>query len=299
MPASEELIMLFVAAWAGKRSRSCVDSWVAGIHAWHSMHGALWSCADGTRLVKQGVSRMVPASSKRESRPPVTADHLLSLRNHLDMSDTFDSAVWACATTTFFGVSRLGIFCPSAAVFDHTKFAKRADINFATDPQGNEYFSVHAPWTKTEGYKGATILVSKQEQECDPVNAAVHHIIINNNLPSSAPLFSFATASGWSPMRKDWFLNRCNAVWKADGLLRITGHSFRIGGATELLTRGVPPEIVAKQGHWRSDAFLRYWRRIELVLPQWTASPHARFTGGAIAVRVADWMRRLASPRSS
>lgn len=187
--------------------------------------------------------------------------------NHLDMSDTFDSAVWACATAVFIGVSRLSIFCLATATFDHTKFATRADIQFAADPQGNEYFSVQAPWTKTNGYKGATILVSRQERECDPVNVAVHHIIINNILPSSAPLFSSAAAAGWFPMRKEWFLNRCNKIWQADGLLRITGHSFRIVGAAELLSRGVPLEIVAKQGHWQSDAFLRYWRRIELVLP--------------------------------
>lgn len=215
------------------------------------------------------------------------------------MTNTFDSAVWACATAAFFGVCRLGVFCMLSANFERAKFATREDIHFATDPNGNDYFSVDAPWTKTDGFKGARILISRQERVCDPVNAAVHHMVINGGLPDSAPLFSFKTATGWAPLQKEWFMNRCNAIWAANGLTRVTGHSFRIGGATELLTRGIPPEIVAKQGHWRSDAFLRYWRRIELILPQWTTSPLAKFDGAAVAVRIARWRHRLASPRSS
>lgn len=38
----------------------------------------------------------------------------------------------------------------------------------------------------------------------------------------------------------------------------ISGHSFRIGGAVELLLAGVPPEVVAATGNWTSLAFLLY-----------------------------------------
>jgi hypothetical protein len=54
----------------------------------------------------------------------------------------------------------------------------------------------------------------------------------------------------------------------AEGISRITGHSFRIGGTTELLRRGVPPDVVKMAGRWSSDSFLRYWRKKEDILPQ-------------------------------
>ncbi|KAJ3971831.1 hypothetical protein EV361DRAFT_909063 [Lentinula raphanica] len=46
----------------------------------------------------------------------------------------------------------------------------------------------------------------------------------------------------------------------------VLGHSFRIGGAVELLLAGVPPHVVAAIGGWSSLAFLVYWRRIEDII---------------------------------
>ncbi|KAG1855606.1 hypothetical protein F4604DRAFT_1932255 [Suillus subluteus] len=66
-------------------------------------------------------------------------------------------------------------------------------------------------------------------------------------------------------MTKPWFLNRCNEIWVAAGHATMPGHTFCIGGATELLLEGVPPDVVAVQGCWKSCAFLDYWRQI--VLP--------------------------------
>lgn len=49
-------------------------------------------------------------------------------------------------------------------------------------------------------------------------------------------------------------------------------HAFRIGGATELLLQGVPPDVVATQGRWKSQAFLDYWRQINSILPLFISS---------------------------
>ena len=62
-------------------------------------------------------------------------------------------------------------------------------------------------------------------------------------------------------------MERCNEIWQQAGLTTLTGHSFRIGGTTFLLTHGVDPWIVMKQGRWSSKAFLLYWRNIEEILP--------------------------------
>lgn len=56
-------------------------------------------------------------------------------------------------------------------------------------------------------------------------------------------------------MVKSSFLAFCNKVWTDKGLHKVHGHSFRIGGAVELLIAGVPPEIVAALGGWTSLAF--------------------------------------------
>jgi hypothetical protein len=62
-------------------------------------------------------------------------------------------------------------------------------------------------------------------------------------------------------------LKRCNNIWSRYGLPTFTGHCFRIGGTTILLLRGVSPYIVKRMGRWSSDAFLKYWRSLEILAP--------------------------------
>lgn len=42
MPASEVLLSAFIASWAGKISRSTVDTWLSGLEFWHTVNGAPW-----------------------------------------------------------------------------------------------------------------------------------------------------------------------------------------------------------------------------------------------------------------
>ncbi len=43
------------------------------------------------------------------------------------------------------------------------------------------------------------------------------------------------------------------------------GHSFRIGGTTFFLIKGVNPDVVKALGRWSSDAFKKYWRNLEIL----------------------------------
>lgn len=49
----------------------------------------------------------------------------------------------------------------------------------------------------------------------------------------------------------------------------------------ELLLRGVPPDVVAVQGRWKSRAFLEYWRKIDSILPLFVTSS---FTDSRVAM---------------
>ncbi|KAJ3493925.1 hypothetical protein NLJ89_g10912 [Agrocybe chaxingu] len=84
-------------------------------------------------------------------------------------------------------------------------------------------------------------------------------------------------------MLKPKFLDFVNKIWLAASLAHILGHSFRIGGAVELLLAGVPPEVVAATGGWASLAFLLYWRRMEEILPMSTSRAYSRQHLAALA----------------
>ncbi|GLB45192.1 putative DNA breaking-rejoining enzyme [Lyophyllum shimeji] len=275
MPASPTLLATFCASWAGFVARDTVDNWMSGLRFWHIFHGADWH-GDHLLLsaVKKGVANMAPESSKRPPRPPVTLEHMHALFRGLDLSNSLDAAVWAVASVAFWCCCRLGeLVVPSCVKFDPAFHASRASANprFSSVTGGCEYASFRVPWTKTTNRKGATITVTDNGEILSPYLALKHHLDANAGLPANAPLFAFEsgdTASGWAPLTREWFLERCNAVWSATGLARVSGHSFRIGGATELLLRGTPPDIVRVLGRWESQAFLLYWRKVETILPK-------------------------------
>ena len=102
---------------------------------------------------------------------------------------------------------------------------------------------------------------------CSAIMAFEHHLSSNSLIPASAPLFTFKTPDGsWVPMRRNWFLNRCNEIWVKEGLTSVKGHGFRIGGTTHLLLLRVDPWVVMAQGCWSSQSFLGYWHKCEEIL---------------------------------
>ena len=99
MPASDALLSAFVAEWEGKVSRSCIDGWLAGLAFWHSLNGASWRGDRRLRQALKGISKGQPPPN--EKRPPVTLEHLYALRNGLDLTNSFDAAVYAVACIAF------------------------------------------------------------------------------------------------------------------------------------------------------------------------------------------------------
>lgn len=103
MPASGDLLSAFVADASGTVSDSTVNNWLSGIHYWHIVNGADWhgSSSELLRHMRRGLSRLVPPSSKRVCRPPVTLEAFTQLRDGLDLSNSFDISVFAIACVAF------------------------------------------------------------------------------------------------------------------------------------------------------------------------------------------------------
>lgn len=267
MPASDHLLASFVAQWHGVVSRSTVDTWVAGLTFWHSLNGAPWLGGKMLRAVCKAVLKGAPPG--RDKRPPVTLEHLYALRERLDLSNSFDAAVYAVACCAFWGCRRLGeLVVPSAGEFNPERHvSKSADLRFHSPPASRGYATLPVPFTKTTSTRGALFTFTDVDDPTSPVPALRRHRAVNGSVPDHAPFFAFETADGWAPMTRDWFLSRCNEIWGGAGLGLLSGHCFRIGGATELLLRGVPPDIVQVLGGWKSQAFLEYWRKVDSILP--------------------------------
>jgi hypothetical protein len=139
---------------------------------------------------------------------------------------------------------------------------------YGTTTLGVRHANFDIPWSKTTGTKGAKITITDIEDPTAPVAALKHHKSANANVPRDAPMFAFETADGsWEPLTKINWLERCNQIWISAGFEPLKAHAFCIGGCTEMLLRGIQPDIVCVQGRWKSKAFLEYWHKIQFILP--------------------------------
>ncbi|KAG2338158.1 hypothetical protein BDR05DRAFT_978282 [Suillus weaverae] len=267
MPTSDCLLASFVASWAAQ-------NWLAGLHFWHNLHGAPWF----------SLTKTVLDLSKRPRRPPVTLEHMHALFRGLDLSNAFDAAVFATSCVAFWCCCRLGeLIVDSINSFDPKKHIPHFTLVCRRSlPNQIPFIIFHIPWTKTTHSEGADIVASKVDDLTNPVTALEHHLSANTNVPLSALFFAYELAGGgWAPMTRPWLLARCNHIWRDAGLLELTGHCFRISGASELLLRGIPLDVVAMQGRWKLCAFLDYWRKIESILPLFVT---ASFTDACISM---------------
>ena len=220
------------------------------------------------QITTNGIKKLVPDSSKRLKRPPVTLAHMHALAANLDPNDSRDVATLAAASACFWGVCRLGeLTPPSPAAFDPALHVTNCVALRAGQTAGGvKHLHFRIPKTKTSSSGADIHLVAIADPSC-PIAPLVNHLEVNASVPRGSPLFAFASPQGHTVLTKTLLLARCNEVWTASGLPPLPGHAFRIGGATELLLRGTPPDIVMVLGRWKSKAFIEYWRRIDEILP--------------------------------
>lgn len=266
LPASEFLLCAFAAASTGIRSGAATRNDISGVRAWHIIQDVPYHGSVRLNYVIKGVENLAPGSSKHPPCPPITLQMLEVLASSLDHSSPLDTCVYACALVTFWSQCRLGEMLSTT----QTQFKSPHEVPCLTDlfapiTHGGSC-KLFLPKTKTTGFRGAYTFITAQLGCTNPIPALDNHIAINSP-PEHYPLFSYRAGNGHVCLTARKFLTQCNSIWTANAYPSSTGHSFRIGGTTELLLRGVPPDVVKMLGRWKSDAFLAYWRSLELIAP--------------------------------
>jgi len=271
-PASPDLIAIFVATIAGSYSGSTITNYLAGIRAWHIIHGVKWQMdKNSLDAIVKGATKHAPETSKRKQRQPYTVEFISTLREGLDLAIPLDAAVYACLTTTFYGSARLGEFTvPSLNGFNPRKHITLANVAWdKEDRQGFKVTQFFVPQTKTSA-NGETVYWATQEGVTDPDAAIKNHIRVNSPAQTDH-LFAYKhTDRGGKvssrPLTKTAFLTRVRKAAMDRGLEPLQGHGIRIGGTLEYLLRGLSFETVKAKGRWAGDSFLRYLRKHALIM---------------------------------
>ena len=274
LPISSDDLRMFIAHKVGVEGASKTTNTLAGLRMWHIIQDVHWPDDPVLTNLRRAAASHAPPATHRPPRPPVTIAHLAALRQHLNLLDSpCDIAIFACACTAFWGVNRLGeLICP---ISDHEPSHRvRCSCNMSYAPMDptRSYppsLDFHIPWTKSTKSSGANVHLSDWDdkgQDTSAIKALAWHLRFSAHLPDSAPLFAYSSSPDYTPLTRSTFLKRCKTVWSISGLGDCSGHSFRIGGTTELLKRGVSHDVVKIQGRWASDAWQLYIRHHPEIL---------------------------------
>lgn len=271
-PTDEFVLCAFAASGSETSTYSTIRNKITALKAWHNRHDTEWKGGMRLHLVMKGIKKLAPKSPSKALRPPINAKMLSQLIENLDLNNPLDASIAACATVAFWGQCRLGELLPTTSRDFRTSHIP-ARSHLQRSSRNKHSFILHLPRTKTKD-DGEDIVLTNQHGPSDPLKILRNHLHVNQ-LPRKAPMFTYLSKSGPRSLTRRLFLAKCNKIWCKLGYPRTTGHTFRIGGTTELLLAGVPPDVVKTLGRWTSDSFLRYWRFLDAIAPRYCKKVHA------------------------
>jgi len=227
MPAPEWLLSHFITTrGAGSISSGSLRTWLLGLELWHTVNCMPWNGARHLKLEKQGAGSQAPLAACCPKCSPVTLAHLRALRANLNLNDTCDAAVFVTATISFWCQCRLSEVCVDNPFDPIINPAWSTPQKSGKTASNIAFHTFWAPQTKTKP-NGEFIMWTDSQCSCSSESGLSNHLKINCHVPPSAHLFTFETESGsYAPMKRHWFVSRCNKIWSNSGLEMLTGHYF-------------------------------------------------------------------------
>lgn len=232
-------------------------SYLSALRHHHKMNHFEWTETRNDPLITE----LLKTIDKNHVHKPInqkshiTRDHLRILKSNLNLNKWDDKAFWAIATTAFYGLARLGELLPTTQQ-DQNKVPTFRALKFEEINQ-HTFATIQLARTKNHNTAQRTsLIINPTYDDLCPVEAlrayVVHRLTSTINLPD----LLFVRADGsWATKR--YFINKLKQALPSED---VAGHSFRAGGTTELVMRGVQLILVQKIGRWSSDTFYRYIR---------------------------------------
>ncbi|KAE8181971.1 hypothetical protein CF336_g8716 [Tilletia laevis] len=271
-PAPAELLEYFILQHAGQFFSDTIGTWLSGMRAWHRIRNQSWPAGDmrRTELIRYAALH-TPSTSRKPARPAVTLEWLSAILSvvKLDSPGDVAAAAAAAASVAFWGLLRLGEITCSPKNFDQRKNISRTGVTFASAYGGVVTATLSLPFTKTSPH-GQRVVLTERPSSVDPLLWLRRHLALNTvSNDEENSLLAFRYGRGVTQMRRKTLTSRLQILAKRADLPVIDGHSFRIGGCTELLRAGNAFDDVRVHGRWSSEAWQRYVRdHAEIMAPR-------------------------------
>lgn len=268
LPASPSDIYDFC-FWAGRVeansqphdiAATSLKKYLYGIQAWHTYHDLPYPRVTEARvkILLRACERQDALTPARPLKQAVHLKHLLILYHAWVDGPEEDVAALDCVLVAFWGMMRL------AEVTYDQGTGKPAWINSVlcqdviqpTAPSSSVTIAVRGAKTAKAGTAQMVLLNTQPNLLC-PV-LAVKRRLSKMSSPTDS-LFGYGTEPRHN-LTRSRLVMKCSRVWIAHGHVGLSGHSFRVGGASLRAAVGVSHEHIKRLGRWTSDCYKLYLR---------------------------------------
>ena len=262
-PASEQLLLLFVADLSQRVVHGTIRSYLATVRHAHLERG-LQDPLEGKgrlELALKGVRRQRPRA--RDTRLPITTPILISIGQSLvkNACEYDQLLIWAACYLSFFGFMRSGeLTVPEGTIFDPARHLTPKDI-MVDDRVNPTMLKIRLKTSKTDQTReGINLFVGRTWNSLCPVVAMLRYLSARGM--DDGPLFHERNGT---PLPRRNFVAYIKLAVQQAGMnpAYYSGHSFRIGAATTAASRGISDATIQIMGRWASDSFTRYIRSPE------------------------------------
>jgi hypothetical protein len=270
LPATADDIYHFC-FWAGRNEEqqttqeikaTTVEKYLYGIQAWHEYHSTPYpkeSKSKVATLLKSSakVDAQVPGKAKKAA---VQIRHLVFLSQHLEKEGPQAEAIRDLALTAFWGMARLAelTYAAECGQILKAKSLLTSDVHFGRSGKG-EVATLTLRNAKTCGPGSVQhIQLRSLNNHLCPVRAVRRRLDEAKGRETS--LFGFYERGTRHHLTRNNVISRVKSTWEAGGFPGLSGHSFRVGGASLRFAMGVPTEEICQLGRWVSDCYKLYIR---------------------------------------
>lgn len=263
LPVTEEKAIGYVVTLAcGGVKDGTVRHHLAGLRQAHLRAGLSapnWGGMARLGQIRKGLSRFrATQEDSGMARDPVRRDHLEAMKAVWDAQGDRGTMLWAAACLCFFGCLRAGeALAPESGRFDPKAHLGWEDVML--DPaEKPEWIKVKIKESKTDRLrKGALITLCRTREPVCPVVALLKFMGLRK--AGSGPFFRLTEGKG---LDRKVFVQEVKEALRRSGRSAegISGHSFRIGAATEASRNGASDEQIKALGRWSSRAYRGYVR---------------------------------------
>lgn len=170
------------------------------------------------------------------------------------MNNKIDLLFWAVTMTAFYGLVQLGELLPNNQS-DSNKVPILQALTFGK-ADNNTFATIQLARTKPHksAIRASLIIHLSNDTLCSICALKAYaHIRTQSTYANNNNMLFIKENNSWATKR--WFIAKLKQLLPTEN---VAGHSFRAGGTTELVMRGVQLILIQKIGRWDSDSFYRY-----------------------------------------